>query len=74
MSFNVIDNTDLVPTVREVTKSIRNTGLVNNIIKVNNKRKFTGLKWREYEREKFYQYKVRSWKTGCNGVNIELSP
>lgn len=72
--FEEINQADLVPTVREVTQSIRNAGLVNSIIQASNKRKSTGLKWREYEREKFYQSKVRSWKTGCNGVNIELSP
>jgi hypothetical protein len=51
-----------------------NSGLVNNIIKANNKRKNVRLKWREYERKKVYTQKVRSWKTSCNGVNIELSP
>lgn len=51
-----------------------NTGPVNNVIQANNKRKATRLRWREYERKKFYQAKVRSWKTTCNGVNIELSP
>lgn len=72
--FEEASQADLVPTVREVTKAISNTGPVNNIIQANNKRKSTGLKWREYERGKVYQSKVRSWKTGCNGMNIELSP
>lgn len=53
---------------------INNTGSVNNIIQANNKRKSTRLKWRQYEIRKFYQSKVRSWKTSCNGVQIDLSP
>lgn len=53
---------------------IRNTGAVNNIIQANNKIKNSRLKWREYEKKKFYQSKVRSWKASCNGVQIELSP
>lgn len=51
-----------------------NIGLVNNIIQTNNKRKTARLKWREYENKKISYSKVRSWKTSCNGVNIELSP
>lgn len=53
---------------------IGNTGPLNSVIQANNKRKIGRLKWREYERRKFYQFKVRSWKSSCNGVNIELSP
>jgi len=44
------------------------------IIKAINKRKVTGLKWREYEKRRHEGFGVRSWKTGCNGVNIDLSP
>lgn len=55
-------------------KFINNTGAVNNIVRASNNRKIARLKWREYERKKFRQSKVRSWKTACNGVSIELSP
>lgn len=55
-------------------KYISNTGPINYIIQANNNRKYNKLKWREYERKKFYQFKVRSWKTSCNGVYIDLSP
>lgn len=55
------------------TQFISNTGPINNIIKASNNRKSARLKWREYERKKFNQGKVRSWNTSCNGVNIELS-
>lgn len=51
-----------------------NTGSVNNIIQANNNRKTGRLKWRQYEIKKIYQAKVRSWKSSCNGVKIELSP
>ncbi len=53
---------------------VNNTGPVNNIIQASNKRRATSLKWREYERKKLGLAKVRSWKAGCNGVNLELSP
>lgn len=52
---------------------ISNAGPVNTIIQANNKRKTTGLRWSTYEREKFGQSKLRSWKSSCNGVKIELS-
>jgi len=55
-------------------QSISNTGLVSNVIRANNKRSSTNLKWQEYERLKRGQFKVRKWKTGCNGVSIDLSP
>lgn len=55
-------------------ESVNNTGSVNRIIQANNKRKSTKLKWRQYEIKKYYQSKVRSWKTSCNGVHIDLSP
>ena len=54
--------------------TISNTGVVSNIIRANNKRKSTNLKWQEYERRKIGQFKVRKWKTSCNGVSINLSP
>lgn len=57
-----------------LASGMSNTGPVNNIIKANNNRKTGRFKWREYERKRFYQAKVRSWKSSCNGVNIELSP
>ena len=53
--------------------SISNVGSVNKIIQATNKKKSTGLKWREYKSRKYSHYKIRSWKTGCNGVNIDLS-
>ena len=43
---------------------VNNTGPVNTIIQANNKKKATGLKWREYERTRFNQAKLRSWKAG----------
>lgn len=55
-------------------KSITNTGLVSNVIRANNKRTSTNLKWQEYERRKIGQFKVRKWKTNCNGVSVNLSP
>lgn len=57
-----------------VSAGIGNTGPVNSVIQANNKRKTGRLRWREYERRKLDQLKVRSWKSSCNDVNIELSP
>lgn len=57
-----------------VAAGMSNTAPVNNIIQANNKRKTARLKWRKYEKKNFYLFKVRSWKSSCNGVNIELSP
>ncbi|WP_250124936.1 GIY-YIG nuclease family protein [Chroococcidiopsis sp. CCMEE 29] len=53
---------------------VNNTGPVNKIIQANNKRKSTRLRWHQYEIKKLSLSKVRSWKTSCNGVHIDLSP